>query len=362
MSHSSMVWNFDISSFMVFLGEQEELDYRLMRRSWVECLSAAPVAGLQSYVRSTEHLLELVGQVYVSPYGGNRAAPLRNMRFSKAISELKLLRDGNCIFYRIPSSPRNPKGPILDLRKVLWTIITWIILLGLAMTLILHRESSSWIGFANCFLFPGWSVALRTAEKCCTGLAPIQPSRPNDHDAAVFLGRRNSCLVIEGSRADVSKWTGQGLRSKPDPISTHCQVFMRFGSLAVLLFVFSTVPNGTFLDQITFIALNILAQVNVKVGSYLNASSTIASVELVSRTPMPTRTHVYGYLIRYFGNGNWVDEVGLLPNSRAWRQWRKLVNTSSIDAKELYESCVEKVQEMSKDGESAKMLKSFYYC
>jgi len=51
-------WKFDVSSFMVLLGESEEFNYRLMRRSLPECMSAAPVAGIQSYLHSPFTLVE----------------------------------------------------------------------------------------------------------------------------------------------------------------------------------------------------------------------------------------------------------------------------------------------------------------
>jgi hypothetical protein len=52
-------WRYEISCFMVLMGEQEEFDLRLMRPSTFECLSAAPVAGLGSYIRSSFVLCQL---------------------------------------------------------------------------------------------------------------------------------------------------------------------------------------------------------------------------------------------------------------------------------------------------------------
>lgn len=68
---------------------------------------------------------------------------------------------------------------------------------------------------------------------------------------------------------------------------------------------------------------------------------------------VPSRTHVYGLLLRRFGNGDWVDEAGLLPNTAIWKDWRKLVVASLSDSKELYEKIV---QEHSKTNENSKIL------
>jgi hypothetical protein len=85
MSHASTnVWSFDLSSFMVLVGEDEESNYRLMRRSIYELLSAAPVAGLQSYLRSYSTITDKVGPTYISQLGG-KSAPLRNMRLANTI-------------------------------------------------------------------------------------------------------------------------------------------------------------------------------------------------------------------------------------------------------------------------------------
>ena len=86
-------WAFDVSALMVLIGEQEELRYRLAGRSLAECFVAAPVAGIQSYLRSYEILLDQSPTKYFSPYGCN-SAPLRNMKLDNAIRQKGLLKDG----------------------------------------------------------------------------------------------------------------------------------------------------------------------------------------------------------------------------------------------------------------------------
>ena len=83
---------------MALLGEQEEINLRLMRRSIFECLSAAPVAGLGSYLRSSYELADATGLSYISPYGGKKA-PLRNMRTARLIADQRLLKDGHARIY-----------------------------------------------------------------------------------------------------------------------------------------------------------------------------------------------------------------------------------------------------------------------
>src|SRR5580700_6224114 len=104
---------------MVLLSEQEELNYRLMRRSLLECFSAAPVTGLQAYMRSNDSLVDLVGPSYISPYGGKKA-PLRNMGLAQMISIRRLLRDGRYTLCRIATGYDTARHNITDLKLWAW--------------------------------------------------------------------------------------------------------------------------------------------------------------------------------------------------------------------------------------------------
>jgi len=109
-------WSFEVGSFLVLLGEEEEKNYRLMTRSLLECFAAAPVAGLQSYMRS--HAQVFMHDVpaihtYTSPYGC-KAADLRNPRLQRTISVKELLRDGSFQVFRIPAGQgRKPGSPAI---------------------------------------------------------------------------------------------------------------------------------------------------------------------------------------------------------------------------------------------------------
>lgn len=302
-------WKFDVSSFMVLLGESEEFNYRLMRRSLPECMSAAPVAGIQSYLHSPFTLVESVGSTYFSPYGCKNA-PLRNMRLMHSIRAKKLLRDGKCTVYRIPMAKR--PNTIRSKLAILWMIATWHVFAGIIVMLVLV-DGTTWVGFSSCIIFSLWSVIIRLFDRYCMGLATLSTSRPDNLDAIFILGRRNSCFILEGRRGDIAQWTGQGLETRSGRLAEFLTGIMRAGSLAVILFIFIVIPNGSTWDQLAFIGVNVLGQANVMLGQELAAKSCLAELELDNKSSMPTRTHVYGYLLRKFGNGHWVDEAQLLP-------------------------------------------------
>lgn len=335
-SISTTSWAFDVSSFMVLVGESEEFRYRSMRRSMVECLTAAPVVGLQSYLHSTDDLLEATGRSYFSPFG-SKHAPLRNMRLVHSIYHKKLLHDGQCRVYRVP-----PRQTYREWSKLIlfWTMGTWLTYCGILAGLILH-PGLSWIGIGNATIFVGWSIIVRLLERHCTELASLHTSKPDEKDAIFILGRRNSCFVLEGHRGDIAKWTGRGILQKEGRYVEFLIYLMRLGSLAVIIFVFITIPNGTTWDQVAFIAVNIIGQLNVLVGQNLAASHCFSELELKNTYPAPTRTHVYAFLLRKFGDGEWVDEATLLPRTAEWRRWRALcVSSTNWDAKKLYDHCL----------------------
>jgi hypothetical protein len=345
---STNVWTFDLSSFMVLLGEDEELNYRLMRRSIYEILSAAPAAGLQSYLRSYTVITDKVGPIYISQLG-SKSAPLRNLRLANTISSCNLLHDSRYSVYQIPAS-QDTRNNLTDVRSLLWMVATWIIAAAIMITLAILPDTS-WIGIVNCAVLPGWSIALRVIESHCTYIATNSPSQPDHPDSVIIIGRRNSCFVLEGSRRDISRWTGLGVEVKDSNYSKFIEYFTRIITLLILVFVFISIPNGTLHDQVSFIAINLLGQANVKMGKYLNARSCLGSLSNITSTDVPSRTHVYGLLLRRFGNGEWVDQAGLLPNTAIWKDWREQVVTSQLDPKELYERIVYKhfkTQENSK--------------
>lgn len=333
-------WQFDVSSFMILLGETEEMNYRLMRRSLTESLSAAPVAGLQNYLRSNYQLYESTGSSYYSP-DSRKSAPLRNMRTSRTISHLKLLKHAGCSVYRI--KPTSDKWSLNQIhwQTQAWVLTTWVCFAAILSTLC-YVHTSTWIGITTCAVFSGWSIVLRLLEQMFIENAKNKPSRSKSRDSIIFMGPRNSCLVLEGERGAICDWTGLGVQ----PVETNLGKFLRamswLGSLLALLLVFIAIPNGSSTDQIAFVALNLLGQANVKVGQRLNANSCLTRLEKVADEPAATRTHVYAFLLRRFGSGPWVDDMNLLPKTEAWNQWRQRVTKEETrDAKILYEECLE---------------------
>lgn len=325
---------------MVLVGESQEFKYRSMRRSMVECLTAAPVVGLQSYLFSTHELEKATGDTYFSPFG-MKNAPLRNMRLAHSLHHKRLLHDGQCRVYRVP--PRQTRRE-WSKEIVFWTMGTWLAYCGILAGLILH-PGLSWIGIGNATIFVAWSIIVRLLERHCTEPASLHISRPDEEDAIFILGRRNSCFILEGHREDVAKWTGRGIRQKEGRDVEFLVYLMRLGSLVVILFVFITIPNGTTWDQVAFIAINIIGQLNVLIGQNLAAKHCFSELELKDTYFVPSRTHVYAFLLRRFGNGKWVDVASLLPQTTAWRKWRKLCGSySTWDPKKLYEYCL-KLQE-----------------
>ncbi|KAF3932943.1 hypothetical protein ABW20_dc0101871 [Dactylellina cionopaga] len=336
-------WKFDVSSLMVLVGESEEYRYRAMRRSLAECLVAAPIAGVQSYLHSTISLTEATGQSYYNPTGMN-SAPLRNMQLEYSIYLKSLLADGCCSVYEIPQ--KCCPAPVLKLPPygiLFWTIFTWTALAGIFLGLIFN-SGLSWIGYTNVFGFVGWSIVARLLDRY--GMEPVvnRASEPEREDAIFILGRRNSCLILKGKRRDIAQWTGCGIKQKTGQAAKAAEYFMRASALLVLLFIFITIPNGTTWDQVAFIGVNIIGQLNVVVGQRLTANRYFSKLNLIRTVSVPTRTHVYGVLIREFGSGRWVDEAGILPRTDIWDTWRSLVATHDyrgMDAKKLYDECLQ---------------------
>ncbi|KAL2066579.1 hypothetical protein VTL71DRAFT_2650 [Oculimacula yallundae] len=337
MENHSAPWSFDVSSFMVLIGETEEFNYRLMQRSLLECLTAAPVAGLQSYIRTNYALVEATGFTYFSPRGCTEA-PLRNMRLVQSISRRKLLRDGSCKVYQVRSTEKK-RGGITMLGIA--AVSSWAMFVAILVSAIFLGETT-WIGLSACGLLVAWSIILRTGERYCLGSTSWKGHQPDQSDAVFVLGRRNSCFILQGSRKDVVKWTGQGLEQKEGEFFDWLCTGMRIGSLALLLYILVVIPNGTVLDQIAFILLNTMGQINVMLGQNLSAKACLEQLELVEEKAMPSRTHVYAYLLRRFGNGKWVEKADLLPQTNVWMKWKDaIIANPGMDPKELYGVCVD---------------------
>jgi hypothetical protein len=339
-------WTFDVSSLIVLISEDEERNYRLSRRSLLQCLTAAPVVGLQNYVRSYDLLLDPSKESYFSPYGV-KSAPLRNIRLANALKHEKILEDQKYTVLRIPDNRTVQDRASSKFRMLiaLWTGVTWLFFAGLLLA-IYKIPGTTWVSYATCAAFTGWSIVLRLVEYANVIPATIAPSDvhdANELDAVFIMGRSNSAFVLEGSRKDVKDWTSCGLTYRPKPCGVDASVwqgFTRLCSLLVLLFIFSAVPNGSTLDQVAFIFLNAVAQLNVLVGQRLNSQRVLSRLVKVEDTREATRTHIYAKLIRRFRDAEtdkqWVDASGMLPKTEVWNAWKDRVVNDGDDPKELY--------------------------
>jgi hypothetical protein len=113
------------------------------------------------------------------------------------------------------------------------------------MCLVAKVGEMSWIAYSSCSALTAWSITLRLAEKYCLKRTVVKNSHPDRPDAIYILGRRNSCFVLQGSREDVSRWTGQDLEQKDGSVADLVYLGIRLRSLAILLLVLIVIPNGT---------------------------------------------------------------------------------------------------------------------
>lgn len=350
-------WSFDVASLMVLVNESEEEKYRLSQRSFLECVAMAPVVGLQNYLRSYDFLLDAAKTNYFSPYGV-KAAPLRYMRLSNAINQVRKLEDSRYSVYRIPDSQfRRTAGVGPGTRRyhalvTIWVALTWIVFGGLVIFTIMVPETT-WIGISNCVAFTGWSIVLRLIEAFNIQPAKINDSKitlPDHPDAVYIMGRNNSAFVLEGTRRHIKYWTVRGLVYRKSTLGIPAvmwQTFTRAGSLLMLLFVFSSIPNGSTMDQVAFIAVNLLAQVNALVGQHLNGLRCLSELELAATETPTTRTEVYGLLVRRFKaldlKNEWVEASGLLPQTKAWKEWKtEVLKDDGRDSNEIYRQIAER--------------------
>lgn len=318
--------------------------YRLSQRSLLECLAAVPVVGLQNYIRSYNLLLAPSEYTYFSPYGV-KSAPLRNVQLETAIKHTELLGDGRYTVFEVSAS-KKPKMKRCDVLLTLWILTTWIFFAGLLVA-IMRIPWTTWISVATCTAYTGWSILLRLVEYFNVIRSPVSRSNISDPDAidAVFiLGRSNSAFVLQGARQDIKNWTSQGLVYRQSPLGIPAPVwkaFTRLGSFAVLLLIFSTIPNASTADQVVFVILNAVAQLNVLVGPRLHGQCSLSGLSKIEDSKVPTRTHVYAKLIKHFHSAEeekpWVDAAALLPRTKTWDTWKEqVVLDDEKDPKVLY--------------------------
>lgn len=337
-------WNFDVSSLMVLLGEPEEKRYRLAGRSLAEVLVAAPGAGIQCYLKSYDVHREMSDLSYFSPYGC-KVAPLRNMKLDNLIRQQGLLEDGRYTTFRV----RPRKKSTFPWLLALWVGFTWLTFLSILASFALYARTT-WIGLSTCIIFTTWSILVRLIEYRMASPPPISAvpvTGPTGPDAVVFLGRANSAVVLEGSRAEIKHWTSCGIVYKDSALGVSASIWQfvtRLGTLFVLIFIFVAIPNGSSADQLMFVVLNVLGQANVLLGYWFTAKACLEHLERVESlsSEVETRTHVYARVLRQFKdieNETWVEKLAFLPDTAAWREWRHQVVMSpglQADPKELY--------------------------
>lgn len=211
-----------------------------------------------------------------------------------------------------------------------------------------YVKGTTWIGISTCTSFIGWSIILRLVEYLNIEHSRCDISKvtePDVRDAAFIMGRADSAVVLEGSRRDIKDWTAQGPTYKSKLWGLRAvfwQAATRTGTVFMLLAIFCLVPNGSTMDQVAFIIINLLAQVNVVAGQRLNSRCYLDQLERLDQYPVDTRTHVYAALItRYKGeidkNKDWVQALGILPQTDEWNEWKDLIlSGSNEDPKDLY--------------------------
>jgi len=165
---------------------------------------------------------------------------------------------------------------------------------------------TSWKGFVPCALFSGWSIDLRFLEQFRMRRDTNEPTKPDKENQIVILEPRSSCIVFEGTRSNVNKWTRLGVELRPRAHGSFTGFLMQGISLVILIAIFAIIPNGTTWDQIVWITLNILGQMNVLICQPLNAERSLTWLNDIHPElgkVVKTRTNMYGYLIKEFGNG-----------------------------------------------------------
>jgi hypothetical protein len=260
----------------------------------------------------------------------------------------KLLEDGKYTVFEIlvDGAPRKSTNRRCQIFLVLWIVTTWALFAGLLIA-ISKVPGTTWVSLATCIIFTGWSMVLRLVEY----LNVIPATGRNDHitdpnapDAIFVMGRSSAAFVLEGSRRDVKNWTSRGLTYRDRPLGIPpfvWQGFTRRGSLVILLCIFSAISNGSTVDQVAFILLNVVAQLNVLIGQRFNSRCVLSRLSQVEDTKEVTRTHIYAKLIRRYreaeDDNQWVAASGILPRTDTWDSWKLRVGANTEeDPKELY--------------------------
>lgn len=177
-------WSFDVSSLAVLVGEEQELKYRPSRRSLLQCVSAAPVVGLQTYIRSYDVLLQSGAYSYFNP-SGCKMAPLRNSQLENTINSQGLLEDGKYMVYQIPDDHKaTPRTKTIQTWLFLWLVATWLIFGGIIAFTILTPKVT-WVGITNVLVLTCWSITVRLVEYFY--VQPAEAKASNPHGTMPFL-------------------------------------------------------------------------------------------------------------------------------------------------------------------------------
>ena len=273
------------------------------------------------------------------------------MKLENAIKKRSLLEDQQYTCFRIPAAGKvnqDSSGSYKDGYLLwCWVVSTWIGFAGI-LTFSILAPWTTWIGVTICVALYLWSLVLRLVEWAMVVPALRSASEISDSgavDAIFILGRDSSAFVLEGSRQDIKNWTSRGLVYRGYLWSfiptRYCQWFTRIGTMALLLFIFVTIPNGSTTDQVAFIVLNILGQLNTLVRLRLNARYCISRLDIAQHeVKIRTRTNIYGSLIRKFKDvpdQTWIDKANLTPETPLWVQWREdILKDTEKDPKQLY--------------------------
>lgn len=352
-------WTFDVSSLMVLVGGIEETRYRASRSTLIEALVAAPLAGIHTYLSCYEPGLNFPRQEYFSPYGC-KWAPLRNARSQAAINYLRLLEDGHYTVYEIPEDQKHHSPSKMGL-MMLWLAFTWFCLAGFGLLLFAAPRTGilppgTWIGGLNIGILTGWSILVRVIEYfMITGIIDKKLAddthNNKDPDGIIMMGPGGkSGLVVTGGRQDIKHWTTTTLdydQGQTFHIRNRCwHALIRFGTGAVLLMVFTTIPNASTTDQMVFVLFNILGQANVFVGLQMCFTKHMEDLqEAETRTDVQNRTQIWGSFVRHFRDtkagvgvdSGWVEKSDILPRTSVWKEWNARLPDWKEDPYALYQ-------------------------
>jgi hypothetical protein len=266
---------------------------------------------------------------------------------------MRLLEDGNFTHLKIESR-HCAATRLVPQRQViltwLWVGFTWLCFAALILFCV-YAPHTTWVSQATCTIFTGWSVILRLAEH--VAFVPASHTdifHPDKTDAVFILGRDRAGILLEGRREDIKHWTSSGFvyRGMGGLSRGIWQGLTRVGTALVLLLIFAAVPNGSTTDQLAFITLNLLGQINTLVQLRLNAMRCIASWSVETRAQPPDRTSVYAHLIRHFADLDqaWIAKSGILPAAPAWDKWKIDIlrpENREVSPKTLYNKIAEEL-------------------